>query len=191
MRNTVIILALFLSGCAAQQAAQQRGSLSETELLLESGFKQLSERNTKKSIVDFDKAVSLCEDQYSNSEKKTYASRGMTETIYYMMKAAADGESAIAVGPACSEALYLRGYASLDLGQIDLAEEYIKRAIEMAPVNSMYLSELGHIYHSKRDWKNALEIFTKAESAATTYSPPELKDAELSRAKRGVGLGLL
>ena len=191
MRNIVIVLALLISGCAAQQAGLQRGPLSNTEMFLESGFKQLSESNTKNAIVDFDKAIALCEGQYSNSEQKTYASRGMTETLYYMLKAAADKESAVTVSPICSEALYIRGYASLDLGQIELAEQYIQRAIEMAPVNSMYLSELGHVYHAKRDWKSALDVFTKAEEAATVYSPPELKDAELTRAKRGVGYSLI
>lgn len=191
MKNILIVLAFLVSGCATQQAAQQQGPLSEVELLLESGFKRLSERNTKKAIVDFDKAITLCKDQCSTGEHKTYASRGMTETLYYMMKAAAENESAIAVSPTCSEALYLRGYASLDLGQVDLAEEYIQRAIDMAPVNSTYLSELGHIYHSKREWTNALDVFTKAEDAANTYSPPELKNAEMSRAKRGVGYSLI
>ena len=191
MRNIIIALTIVLSGCATQQTEQQQTLLSETEILLDSGYKKLSNRNTKSAIADFDKIIIICTSQYSDGKKKVYASRGMTETLYYMLKAAADKEDAIAVRPTCSDALYLRGYASLDFGQIELAEEYIKRAIDMAPVNSIYLSELGHIYHSKRDWENALDIFTKAEEAASTYSPPELKDAELTRAKRGVGYSLI
>ena len=191
MRNIIIALTIVLSGCATQQTEQQQTLLSETEILLDSGYKKLSNRNPKSAIADFDKIIIICTSQYSDGEKKVYASRGMTETLYYMLKAAADKEDAIAVRPTCSDALYLRGYASLDFGQIELAEEYIKRAIDMAPVNSIYLSELGHIYHSKRDWENALDIFTKAEEAASTYSPPELKDAELTRAKRGVGYSLI
>lgn len=97
----------------------------------------------------------------------------------------------LTVGPVCSEALYLRGYASLDLGEVELAEKYLKRAIDMAPVNSKYLSELGHIYHAKKDWTNALAIFIKAEEAANTYAPPQLKSTELPRAKRGVGFSLI
>lgn len=192
MKNIVIvtILVFFLSGCASQQLAQQSDPLSETELLLDSSLTQLSRRNTKKAIVGFNKVISLCEDQYSSHEGKVYASRGAVEALYYMVKAAASGESAIAVSSTCSDALYFRGYASLDLGQVDLAEKYIKKAIAMAPVNSVYLSELGHIYHSKRDWENALGVFAEAEKAAT-YSPPDLMDTELARAKRGVGYSLI
>ena len=191
MRYLFIILVVFLSACAAEQVVQQSGSITDTELLLGNGFKKLSQRNAKNAIVDFDKAIALCQGQYSSDEQKTYASRGMVETIYYMTKAAADKESAIAVGPACSEALFLRGYASLDLGQVELAEEFMQRAIDMAPVNAAYLSEMGHIYHIKREWKNALDVFIKAEEAATSFSPPELKELELSRAKRGVGYSLI
>ena len=107
------------------------------------------------------------------------------------MKAAADKQSAIAVSPSCSDALYFRAYASLDLGQIELAEQYIQSAIDMSPLNAMYLSEMGHIFHLKREWSNALDIFTKAESAASTFSPPKLKNAELARAKRGIAYSLI
>lgn len=51
----------------------------------------------------------------------------------------------------------------------------------MAPVNAMYLSEMGHIYQSKRDWDNALSLFNQAEAAAATYSPVEVRETELIR----------
>ncbi len=191
MRTIIAVFLLCLSGCANQQAVEQPEQFANTELILESGFTNLSARKTNAAINDFDQAIALCESQYSNSEQRTYASRGLNETIYYMAKAAADKESAIAVGPTCSNALYLRGYASMDFGQIEIAKEYIQRAIDMAPVNSMYLSEMGHIYQSKRDWKNALAMFTKAEAAATTFSPDDVKVVELTRAKRGVGYNLI
>lgn len=119
MRVFVIIVLFFLAGCADQQTQQS----SNPELRLESGFKKLSVRKRKDAIVDFDKVIALCKWQYVSGEKRTYASRGLTETVYYMAKASADNEAAIAVGPTCADALYMRGYASLDLGQVDLAQE--------------------------------------------------------------------
>ncbi|CAA0126067.1 Uncharacterised protein [Halioglobus japonicus] len=190
MRTIVGILLLCLTGCATHQTAGQHQPSTTTELTLERGVANLSARKTKAAIKDFDQVIALCESQYRSSEQRTYASRGLNETIYYMAKAAADEEPAIAVGPTCSDALYLRGYASLDFGQIELAQDYIQRAIDMAPVNSMYLSEMGHIYQSKRDWDNALVMFTQAEAAAT-YSPDDVKVLELTRAKRGVGYSLI
>ena len=193
MKHIFIALLVLLSGCATQSQTTNRPPSDPTkaELHLTKGYSFLAERRTKQAIVEFDKAIASCNEQYINSDQKLYASRGMTETIYYMLKAAAEEQSAIAVGTICSDALYLKGYASLDMGRIEVAEDYIKQAINMAPVNSMYLSELGHIYQSKNDWQAALDIFIRSEEAANTYSPDEIKNQELTRAKRGVGYNLI
>jgi len=193
MRTLLIILTFTLFGCTAQQTEQrqQQGPGSDFEFFMDSGLKQLSARNTKKAIIEFDKAIDTCEAQYADQEEKVYESRGPTESLYYLIKAASEKQAAISVAPYCGEALYLRSYSSLDIGEVDLAKNFIERAIDISPLNSVYLSELGHIYHSKRDWENALDIFTQAEEAANGYSPPELKDIELSRAKRGVGYSLI
>lgn len=191
MKILLILFPLLISACAIQPAKEQGIPSSDIESFLEAGFEQLSNRNPKKAIAAFDEAVSRCENQYSSNKSKVYASRGPEETLYYMVLAVANKESAIAVGPNCADALYFRGYASLDLGQLNLAEQYINRAIDMAPVNSNYLSELGHIYHSKRDWEQALEIFKRSEHAAINYSPPDFQNMELARAKRGVGYSLI
>ncbi len=79
----------------------------------------------------------------------------------------------------------------LDLGKIDIAEQFILRAVEMSPVNSMYLSELGHIYQIKKEWNKALDTFQKSEHSVEVYSHPDSKLEELSRAKRGVGFTLI
>lgn len=194
MRNIAIILAFFLSGCASQNVSLQNSAsrhLAETEVYLESGLNQLSNGNAIEAIADFEKAIEICNDEYTNDTQKVYASRGTAETLYYLMRAAADGEEAIAIAPACAEVLYYKGYASLDLGLREQAEVFINKAIDMSPVNSMYLSELGHIYQSKGEWESALEIFTRAEESANIYTPPELKKYELGRTKRGVGFSLI
>mgnify|MGYP002700711268 CR=1 FL=1 len=191
MKYFAITLAFLLSACATQPPKQNPTHSPDIELLLTSAIKKLSIRNTNKAIIDFDKAIALCEDRFSNSEQKVYASRSQTETLFYMLTSYADSISAIATDTVCSDALYGRGYATLDLGKIDLAQTYIQRAIDMAPVNSRYLSEMGHIIQTKRDWTKALEIFSQAEAAADTYSPKELKNMELARAKRGVGYSLI
>lgn len=190
MKNTIITLLVLLSGCATQQQNQSQSGLSEADIFLASGHDKLSNRNAKGAIADLDQAIALCSSQYPNDGTQVYASRGLAETLYYLLKASAEEKNAITVSVTCSEALYLRGFASLDFGRVKLAEEYLKKALDMAPVNSVYLSELGHIYHSQNDWENALAIFREAEEA-TTYSPVGTKDAELTRAKRGVGYSLI
>ncbi len=195
MKKIILIISFIISGCATQQnsSSVNNGSAPtlETEKHISQGYKLLSQNNTVKAIKQFDKAIELCKGQYNNSKQKHYAVRGQLDTLYYMLKAASENTSAIAVSTVCSDALYLKGYASLDLGKIDVAEQFILRAVEMSPVNSMYLSELGHLYQTKKDWKKALDTFQESEQNVEAYSPPDLKLQELSRAKRGVGFALI
>lgn len=201
MKKITILLLLLLSACAIQTDKSSRtivesgsATLSESERLLIEGYEQLNQRNSKRAIENyFDKVIEQCAYQYNSEEKAYFAARGMVDTIYYMLLAASaeDKKDAIAVETTCADALYLKGYASLDLGQLDVAQEYIQRAIDMAPMNSMYLSELGHIHHVRRDWPAALEVFMRSERAAETYSPEALKQQELARAKRGVGFSYI
>jgi len=191
MRVLNLFLVVIISGCATQphEAYRQveKVELKQPEQLMKEGYQTLANRNTKQAIEKyFNKAIDLCNEKYNNKEKKVYASRSSTDALFYMMKATSEKQDAITVDSTCAEVLYLKGYASLDLGNVEKAVEYINKAIIMSPVNSKYLSELGHIYQQERDFDRANEYFKKAEENAKLYSPAEVKIQELSRAKRGI-----
>ena len=141
MRILLLLLVFVITDCASQQNTTTGQSTSnersESDRLVSEGYKVLVSGNAKDAIEKyFDKAIAQCEDRYSGSKKRVYATRHTTETVYYMLKAAADEQDAIAVSSTCADALYLKGYANLDLGRIEEAEEYINRALEMSPENS-------------------------------------------------------
>jgi len=79
-----------------------------------------------------------------------------------------------------ADAVYYKGYAYIDLKNIKEAKIWVEKAIKILPKNSLYVSELGYIYQSKKDWKNSLKMYTKAAKLAKTYS-------EIGRALRGKG----
>ncbi len=191
----LFVLSTIIPGCATKNSTID-DSLDkqppEWDVMLAKGSQILMSRSAKDAIQRyFDKVISGCEKLYGNSPKHVYATRDATEVIYHNLKAKVDNQAFITVSQTCADALYLRGYASLDLGQIDIAEEYVKRALEMSPVNSRYLSELGHIYHAKHNWEIALTTFERAEENATAFSPRDSMKQELARAKRGVGYSLI
>lgn len=109
----------------------------------------------------------------------------------YSVLSSSKDESAEVVDIVCSDVYYLQGSIALNTGRIRDAEFLLKKAVSMAPMNSMYLSALGHIYQVRRDWNQALDYFTQAEDAAPTYSPDVLKASEFVRAKRGIGFNLI
>ncbi len=194
MRKAILISVL-LAGCATTQKTgpvmPQSAEPEGPEQSVMQGYELLNNGYRKKAIAEFGKAIQQCDRQYAAEDRKIYASRGQSETLYYMLKAKADGQNAVVVAPICADALYLMGYASLDSGQVEAAEGYMRRAIAMSPVNSLYLSEMGHVHHLQRDWRRALDVFREAEKYAEAYSPEKHRELELARAKRGIGYSLI
>lgn len=62
----------------------------------------------------------------------------------------------------CAEAWFLRGYALIELQDLDGAIESLKKAIESYPAHPDYLNELGHCYQVQGKHELAVEIFNKA-----------------------------
>lgn len=196
-----VMLVLMVSACATApkpvyepNPAQVVEAVSAVEQLLRDGYEFLSNRQLRAAIAKFDEALALCplSATSAGSGARIYASRSLAETLYYVTAEAADSDTdAVVTNVDCSDALYLRGYAELDTGAIDAAKRYIEQALLMAPKNSLYLSELGHIYHVQRKWQLALDTFSEAESAAVSFSPDGVKAQELARAKRGIGFSLI
>lgn len=192
--NAIIVAAIvFLAGCA--QGPQQKTASAEQSSspadLVEKGYQSLTHGSPKQAIESFDAAISHCQKLYPKGKKRVYASRGAAESLSYMITAAVTEQDAIAVDTSCSDALYFRGYTALDFGDIELAQDYIQQAVDMAPSNSLYLSELGHIHQTKQQWAEALRMFKKSEEAAESFSPEGVKNKELARAKRGISFNLI
>lgn len=186
---------LLLIGCAStspgpdgQDAYQQ----TTEDTLLEQGLEVLLKDRFPRKAIDqyFDKVIESCPSP-SGGGSRVYAARSLMETIAYMAKAAADkaGE-AYTIGPNCAYAHFYKGYALLDLGQVERAKPSIRKAIEFSPYNSGFHSELGHIYQLDKDWEQALAEYSMAEEYAD-FSPEDVRLVELSRAKRGVGFVLI
>ena len=198
-------LVIWLAGCASSQPAvapseetiviqTEAGGHQEDEILsaFRRGLDALSRHGAKRALDDgILEAAELCSFWLAETEAKVYAARTFTENFYYLVLAAAEEEESIVVDTACGEVFFLQAYSNVDLGRIDAAQNALENALALSPVNAHFLSEQGHIYHIRRDWEQALATFEKAEEYAAVYSPEEIRDAELARAKRGVGYSLI
>lgn len=173
-----------LSGAAPSDGMQE--AALQTQLL--SGGDLLKRGQITAAIDSFDKIISAFERQYPDDSVRRYTSRGMVESLFYMLEAANSKppKSALVVSLTWSDAIYLKGYSLIELKQPAEARKALEAAVAMAPVNSRYLSELGNLFLASRDWSLAMTNFEKA-AAAKEFSPPELRNIELSRAWRGMG----
>lgn len=190
----LIIFVLLMSGCVTStvnQTTNGREALTAIQQQIVEGNKALTEGVTWQAIENYDEAIRLCEEHYKDSKAKIYTARGVTDNFYYLLVAANNKQEAVVVSPECSDVHFYRGYSSIEVGDVEMAEMHFSKAVDYAPVNALYLVEYGHVFHIKKEWQKALEIFKEAELAAQTYSPEDVKIKELTRAKRGIGFSLI
>ncbi len=127
---------------------------------------------------------------------RLYSVRDPGEALLYMAMAAAakDGGSqprpAVALGYAYGYAYYLSAYAQTELKHLVEAEALLRKAVELAPMNSQFVGELAYHLQITGDSAGALEMFKSAETAAE-FSPDRAKVPDKTRALRGQGYALV
>lgn len=178
----------------SEKAANQSIAGSDLEekygKLVKEGYNKLISRHAKESIDKYFNPTIEAFNSYYGS-KQVYCARVRAEALFYLLKSAEKKEEAEVLPQLWADAFYFKGCASVELGKIEDAKTFIKKALELSPSNSMYLSELGHIYQVERKLVEAMELFKKAEESANAYSPENVKNTELTRAMRGVGYSLI
>jgi tetratricopeptide (TPR) repeat protein len=158
---------------------------------------QTEEGNTADAVATLDKIIGYYESKHPDAQSRWFVARTPQETLAYMMMAIADREksrdkrSATALyALAWAEAYYMKGYALVELGQLDDAKAALEHAIQLMPYNSKYLSELGNIYQGEKNWTKSLDLYKRAEDGAA-FTPKDQQVSDTTRAKRGLGYVLV
>jgi len=157
--------------------------------MLDEGTKLLMAKKPQEAIEYFEKIVADYEKRFKNSNDRIFSARSQAETLLYLLETAAEkkgGAKAVVVSANLAYAHFMKAYALIELGNLAESKLALERALALSPQNSQFLSELGHIYQRGKNWPLAMQTFQRAEKAAE-FSPPELKNDELSRAWRGIG----
>ncbi|MDR1425221.1 MAG: tetratricopeptide repeat protein [Azoarcus sp.] len=139
------------------------------------------------AIQQFDKIIVSYEEKFRDEKTRFFCARSPAESLLYLLEAAtAKAGDAKVVSVNWAYAYYLKSYALLELGRLSDVKANLERALALSPHNSQFLSELGNFYQRERNWPKALQTFQLAEAAAE-FSPPDVKNSDLSRAWRGIG----
>lgn len=103
--------------------------------------------------------------------------------------AAKDKTSAVILPPGYCTALYLKGYALVDLGRVAEAKAIYERLLVLAPIYAQYQTEYGQLIRLEKDWPRMLAICTKAGEAAR-IADPAIKPMQEGAALRCQGYAL-
>lgn len=201
MRLIVGVLFLFLCAIQSQKAAAPTDPDKDSQLLdLFKEAKLLIEAKKPQAALEkYEKVIASFKAYYANSKSKIYCARGTTESATYLVIAAAamtkgefekDKKNAITLSSTWADAYFMKAYALQDLDRMADAKSAIQIALELSPLNSRYLSELGSIYVHEKNWAKAQEVFEKAEDNAS-LSPDDSHAEALGQARRGLGYVLV
>ncbi len=163
--------------------ALQREQLGHADAMIRKG--------QQRQAIDqyLDPVIARYEAAYGHEKRTILAARSTAETMLYLVTAAGEQHDAMVIGPEWGDALYMKGFALIDLGDRAGARLVFEKAIALSPQNARYRSELGNIYQLERAWPQALATFQAAISAAAV-SPEAVRMTELTRAMRGAGFAL-
>jgi len=169
---------------AAEVATRQhRQALNEIAV-------DLQQRKLAEAVAKADALIAEFDAAYAGDKRRIYCARDSAETLAYMLIAASDGQSAIALDATWSTALFLKGFALIDLHRSDEAGPLLERAVALSPSNAQFLAELGEWHKSRRRWDAAFAHFERAADASA-FSPEAAKAFDKGRALRGMGFVLI
>jgi len=181
---TVLLSAV--AWCQTPSEPTATGVDQATDKLLSATGSLIQARRFAEAIQQYDKVIAQYEQTYHDGKTRYFSARTPAESLMYMAEAATTGTSAVSVSGNWSGALFLKSYVLTEMGRTQEAKAVLQRALELAPRNSHFLSELANLYQRDKDWPQAIKTFGLAEAAANEFSPPDRKNVELARAWRGL-----
>jgi tetratricopeptide (TPR) repeat protein len=122
--------------------------------------------------------------------RRIYCGMSLQETMLYLGLAAKDKVPAVALPPGYCTALYLKGYALVDLGRVAEAKAIYQRLMTLAPMYAQYQTEYGQLIRLEKDWPQMLAVCTPAAEAAR-IADPQIKPFQEGAALRCQGYALI
>lgn len=180
--GTWIAIALLAATPAPDiDAAQQPG--------LEAASRALLDGHPDVALARIEPVVAAYTAAHANEKRKLYCGMSTAQTLAYMAAAAGEKRDAVALTPGYCDALYVKGFALVDLKRVAEARAVYEQLVALAPMNAHFLSELGQTYRPERNWPKMLELCTRAAGFAD-LAPPQKIAAEHGFAWRCMGFAL-
>ncbi len=111
-------------------------------------------------------AIKAYQDDLRTEKRRPYCGMTGEQSLAYMAMAASEKVDAVIVGPAYCEALYIKGFALIDLKRGTNARATYEQLIALAPWHAHFLTELGQSYRLDGNWARMLELCSRANEVA-------------------------
>lgn len=193
MRKTVIAVigSILLASAPAFAQPQSDGSEKEAQQkeqanLVGEGIAELRAHRPAEAIERFDKVIAWYEKSYAGEKRRIYCAGSGPESLAYLLTAASEKRASVVLDLNWCTAIFLKGFALIDLNRHHEAGSLLGLAVEMAPSNSQFLAELAEFKKGERDWTAAFDLFERSATAADLADKADQPQL-LGRAWRGMG----
>jgi len=172
-------------------SASARTDEAEQQQHVDAAAKLLQQGKPAEAIDGIDKVIAHFEALRKDKTDVAYCARSPAESLVYLAEASKNNTATTVYGSAWCDAYFLRGYALIELGRAGEARAALERAVQLAPREAHYRSELAELYARQKNWNDALAAFDASAKVAEESVEQERKNAELGRALRGKGFVLV
>lgn len=183
-------LALIVASPAPARPAQDNPEQVARSAKLGEALVAIKSAKPGEAIAILDPLLADYQKLYAAEKRRIYCAHDLKQTLLYMGQAAAAKQDAIAIDPGWCNALWARGFALIDLQQVDAAVSFLERAVALSPSHPHYLSELGYAYQVQKKWQLSYDMYQRAADGAALEEEGQRKKS-LRRAWFGMGFNLI
>ena len=144
------------------------GVEAENEPRLLTAAQLLKDHQPQQALDILTIALAAYDTNHAGEKRRLYCGMSPTETLGYMLMAANDKVSAVAVAPGYCTAFYMKGYALVDLGRLAEAKATYRQVLALAPMHAQYLTEYGQLSRLEKDWPTMLSTCVRSADLAAT-----------------------
>jgi tetratricopeptide (TPR) repeat protein len=183
-------LALIAASPVLAQTATETPEQAARNTKLGEAVAAINSAKPGEAIAILDPLLADYQKLYAAEKRRIYCAHDLKQSLLYMGQAAAAKQDAIAIDPGWCDALWARGFALIDLQQVDAAVTFLERAVALSPSHPHYLSELGYAYQAQKKWQLSYDMYQRAADGAALEDEGQRKKS-LRRAWFGMGYGLI
>lgn len=177
MRHRLLALAVLISACGSSDSEPASTSPTAPEPAssggdatgpsvgerLQLGLAHVQAGDCRRAIDEgFDPAIAALRAEHPSDSRVLGARAPGAATLAALAGAAAAHQDAVVMGPDYSDALYLRAFCEIELGDLPRAEATLNEALAVIPNDVVYACELGHLLQQRGEHRRAIQVFTAA-----------------------------
>lgn len=186
MRFLATVLLAAMMSCGPTANANDAPNLQERQKQVDKATQVLYDGNPADAVRLVDPVIAAFDADYADKSKTYFCADDDVAMLTLLGQSAADNKDAVVLESTWCDALFVKGFALIDLKRLPEAGAFLERAAEMDALNAHYINEYAEWHKSNRNWQKSYDLFEKARDAAA-YAPKKYRPEFEARSLRGMG----